>query len=122
LFRSPIQEEEPSTKQLLQQPPPSTKLCRSCKNHVYDPHIRKKPLFPTALAVTTVASKMPATAPVSNADVSWMAHRPLRMRKVVVAMRIRVIGIVIICRRGFVAIIIFERVVPPVACIRRAGD
>jgi hypothetical protein len=75
-------------------------------------------LFPLPVTVTTVAFKMPASSPGSNTLVSLLAPMSLEVRIVIVAIRMRIIGIVIICWGVFISIIIFRRIV----CIRRAGD
>jgi hypothetical protein len=77
---------------------------------------------PAPPAVVTAPSKMPASSPVSNAHVSLLPPMSLRMGIVIVAIRIRIIGIVIIGGGELVAIIIFIRIVCPIICIGRAGD
>jgi len=62
---------------------------------------------------------MPAPSPVLKALVSPMSSN---MGIVIVAIRIRVIGIVIISGGGLVAIIIIKRIVPPRIGIGYAGN
>jgi hypothetical protein len=65
---------------------------------------------------------MSARPPVLKALVFSPFLMSLRMGIVIVAIRIRVIGIVIIGGGGLVAIIIFKRIVSPIICIGRAAD
>jgi hypothetical protein len=74
--------------------------------------------LPMAVTVTTVALRMPARSPGSITLVSLLAPVSLGVRIVIVALRMRIIGIVIIGWGVFISIIIFRRIV----CIRRAGD
>jgi hypothetical protein len=77
---------------------------------------------PAPPAVVTAPFEMSARPPVLKAHVSLLPHMSLRMGIVIVAIRIRVIGIVIIGGGELVAIIIFIRIVCPIICIGRAGD
>jgi hypothetical protein len=73
-------------------------------------------------AVLTLPFEMPARPPVLRALGLIPFHMSLLMGIIIVAIRVGVIGIVIIGRGGLVAIITRIRIVPPIICIRHAGD